>query len=102
MSSSKHLFEATVNLLTTKVSQGIIDAANKIAVITEEAPDKIRKEVELLQEEIYAEAERLSKKSNSQSGDNDSDIEKSSNDSPKEKIDRIRSKISELSLKVEK
>tara|TARA_Y100001968_G_scaffold303900_1_gene318458 strand:+ start:503 stop:799 length:297 start_codon:yes stop_codon:yes gene_type:complete len=95
MSFSKHLVEATINRLSVRLGEAIINGAEKIAFLSNEVPKKMRKELELFQEEVYEEADRLEKQDNS-----NQDEEMPSNaegNNCKESIKRVRLKISKIS-----
>ena len=52
------LFRAAMNRLIARVGEGVADAAAGVAVAVQDAPDRIRQEWDLFQEEVKAEAER--------------------------------------------
>mgnify|MGYP001190708702 CR=1 FL=1 len=102
MSSSESLIKAAVNRLTARIGQKVLDSAAEMAVLAEDAPDRLRKEWELLKEEIVTEAERLEKENNEdqikkQNGPGNYGKE----DKPQNKIDSLRRKVTDLSNKVE-
>ena len=102
MTSSDTLLRAAINRLAARFGQKFVDAAAEFAVIAKEAPDELKKEWELLKEEIYAEATRLSKEENERPGgfDTSSDDELATKD-PQQKIDQLRAKVAEISQKIE-
>ena len=102
MSSSKHFLEATIKVLSEKLTEKVIETANRVSIITKEAPEKIRTKLEIVQEEIYAEAERISQEEKSTSETNSTIKKGSKDENLKVKIDRIRAKVSKLSMTVEK
>ena len=59
MGSSDAFIRATFNRTSARLGQGLADAAAEIAVIAQEAPERLRQEWELFQDEVRAEAERL-------------------------------------------
>ena len=103
MSSTEKLLQATLNRLGARISKKLFQSAMELSVIAQEAPEKLRKEWEIFQEEVMAEASQL---------DNQSDEEEESNsqqnqdqsyeiEQPQKKIDQIRAKVAELSRKLE-
>ena len=98
MSSSDYLLKATMNRLRVRISKKIIDSAAKLALISQEAPEKIRKEWELFQEEVNEEADRLDDENLHNKQENSSEKDTKGSEA---KIDRIRSKISRLNNSIE-
>ena len=100
LTTSDTLLKATLNRLSAKLGEKLIETAEEIAVITKEAPDKLKKEWENLKDEIYEEAERLQNESNQESK-YDSNVSKDSNSNQiQEKIDQIRTKVTELNQRI--
>ena len=102
MSSSKHFLEATIKVLSEKLTEKVIETANRVSIISKETPEKIRNKLETFQEEIYAEAERISKEAKSTPERNDKIRKDSEDENLKVKIDSLRAKVSKLSMTVEK
>ncbi len=101
MSSPETLVKATLNRLAARISQKIINSAAKLAVIANEAPEKIQKEWELFQTEGTKEADRLEKESTTESSDMNNNSNFSDIKNPLEKIDNIRAKMAEINKKLE-
>ena len=94
------LFRAAMNRLIARVGEGVADAAAGVAVAVQDAPDRIRQEWDLFQEEVKAEAERLQKTSASGSASTQaSDPE--SQEPLQQRIDRLRAQVAELSMRME-
>ncbi len=100
MSSTETLLKATLNRLTARLRKGLIDLANDFATVADKAPDKLRKEWDLFQEEVYEEVERL-KTEAANNEEAASTNKKSDSSNPQDKIDRLRAKVAELSRKIE-
>ena len=96
MQNTENLLKAALNRLSARVGEKAIEAAAEIVLIAKEAPDELKKEWELLKNEIIKEAERLNREDNKENLNNNSYKQQSSNDKTLEKIDRIRSKIVSL------
>ena len=105
MPSPDALFKATVSRLTARLGHGLAEAAAEVAVLAQDAPERLRREWDLFQEEVQAEAERLER--DGQPPDSrGSDAPASSLDpletsTPQEQIDRLRAKVADLSLRME-
>ena len=105
MGSPEAMFRATVNRLGARLGHGLADVAAEIAVLAQDAPERLRQEWELFQEEVRAEAERLD-----HSGTDAADVSQSqvaspavtnADSSPQLIIDRLRAKVSEISQQLE-
>jgi len=102
MVSSEKLLQATLNRLSTRIGLKLIASANEMAETIKTAPEKVRTEWELFQEEVFDEAERLQNESNAEtSNPNKKEAQHSERDTLQEKIDLIRAKVEELSNKLE-
>ena len=100
MTTSDTLLKAAINRLTVRLGKKLIDTATEISILAKEAPDKLKKEWDLLQDEILEEAERLNNESKEQKPD--SDFTKSDDSQiPIEKIDQLRAKVATLNKKLE-
>ena len=94
------LFRAAMNRLIARVGEGVADAAAGVAVAVQDAPDRIRQEWDLFQEEVKAEAERLQQTSASGAAS----TQASDPESPEplqQRIDRLRAQVAELSMRLE-
>ena len=100
MSSTENLIKATLNRFAARVKGKLIETMADINLITKDAPYKIRKEWDLFQEEVLAEADRLEKQKSTQGVKNNSSQNVGEIDSPQEQIDRIRKKVAELNRKI--
>ena len=56
MGSPDALIRATVNRLGARLGHGLADAAAELAVLAQDAPERLRQEWDLFQEEVQAEA----------------------------------------------
>ena len=100
MGSSEALIRATVNRISACLGHGFADAAAELAVLVQDAPQRLRQEWDLFQDEVRTEAERIER------GDQatvNTDVASSSepSDNPQEVIDRLRAKVADLSQAIE-
>ena len=56
MGSSEALIRATVNRISARLGHGFADAAAELAVLAQDAPQRLRQEWDLFQDEVRAEA----------------------------------------------
>ncbi len=101
MSSSETLLRAAINRLTSRLGEKIIDIAAEVAVLSEDAPDRLKKEWDLFKEEIYEEATRLDADINAASDSDSFSTDSKETNDPLKKIDQLREKVSELNNKIE-
>lgn len=59
MSAPQTLIQAAVNRLAARLGSGLADAAAGLAVIAQDAPERLLQEWQLFMEEVEQEAERL-------------------------------------------
>lgn len=67
MGSTDAFIRAAVSRIGARLGHSLADAAAEIAVLAQDAPDRLRQEWELFQEEVRAEAERLENEESSPS-----------------------------------
>ena len=100
MGSSEALIRATVNRISARLGHGFADAAAELAVLAQDAPQRLRQEWDLFQDEVLAEAER------SERGDQavvctDGEPSAEQSETPQAVIDRLRATVADLSQAVE-
>ena len=59
MTSRDALLRAAMHRVLARMGHSVADAAAGLAVLVQDAPDRVRQEWDLFQEEVKAEAERL-------------------------------------------
>ena len=100
MGSSEALIRATVNRISARLGHGFADAAAELAVLAQDAPQRLRQEWDLFQDEVLAEAERIERGDQVMvSTDGESSAEQS--ETPQTVIDRLRATVADLSQAVE-
>ena len=105
MPSPDALLKATVNRLAARLGHRLADAAAEMAVFAQHAPERVKREWDLFQEEVQAEAERL-ERGGSDHGPQDTSVPASEQPpeptlSPQEQIDRLRARVADLSTRLE-
>ena len=100
MGSSEALIRATVNRIRARLGHGFADAAAELAVLAQDAPQRLRQEWDLFQDEVRAEAERIERGDQAMvSRDGESSVEQS--ETPQAVIDRLRATVADLSQAIE-
>ena len=85
-----------------RMGHGVADAAAGFAVLVQDAPDRVRQEWDLFQEEVKAEAERLDRENGGLGVDAQSSPASSvDEESLQTKIDQLRSRVAELGIRME-
>lgn len=59
MSAPQTLVQAALNRLSARLGSGLADAAASLAVLAQDAPERLRQEWQLFVEEVELEAQRL-------------------------------------------
>ena len=95
------LLRATINRLVARVGEGLADAAAGMAVAVQDAPERIRQEWDLFQEEVRAEAERLHQESDLSESQGTQPPTDPSDESLQERIDRLRAQVADLDNRLE-
>jgi hypothetical protein len=84
------------------MGHGVADAAAGLAVLVQDAPDRVRQEWDLFQEEVKAEAERLGREGDGWGADAVSSPASSvEEESLQTKIDQLRARVAELGMRME-
>ena len=100
MGSSEALIRATVNRINARLGHGFADAAAELAVLAQDAPQRLRQEWDLFQDEVRAEAERIERGDQATvSTDGESLAEPT--ETPQAVIDRLRATVADLSQAIE-
>ena len=100
MGSSEALIRATVNRISARLGHGFADAAAELAVLAQDAPQRLRQEWDLFQDEVRAEAERIERVDHAPvSADGESSVEPP--ETPQAVIDRLRATVADLSQAIE-
>jgi len=94
------LLRAAMNRLIARVGEGVADAAAGVAVAVQDAPERIRQEWDLFQEEVKAEAERLQYEDQPHTASS-SDRSGTESESLQQRIDRLRAQVADLSTRLE-
>ena len=99
MGSSEALIRATVNRISARLGHGVADAAAELAVLAQDAPQRLRQEWDLFQDEVRAEAERIER--GDQATVNTDGASSEPSDNPQAVIDRLRATVADLSQAIE-
>jgi uncharacterized protein YceH (UPF0502 family) len=99
MSAPQSLLQAALNRLQARLGSGLADSVAGLAVLAQEAPERLRNEWELFWQEVEQEAERLETEADpaapTPSGATGTD------GTAQERIDALRATVAALSRRLE-
>ena len=96
MSNSDYLIKATIKTISEKLNRTFSSKIDEAATAAQEVPELLKKEIEILKDEIFDEAKRMEEESkneppNKDDGTNDPTLNKAS-----QKISLITKKLNEI------
>ena len=100
MGSSEALIRATVNRISARLGHGFADAAAELAVLAQDAPQRLRQEWDLFQDEVRAEAERI-ERGDRATVTTDGESAVAQPETAQAMIDRLRATVADLSQAIE-
>jgi hypothetical protein len=102
MTSRDALLRAAMHRVFVRMGHGVADAAAGLAVLVQDAPDRVRQEWDLFQEEVKAEAERLDREGDGGGVNAESSPASSvEEESLQTKIDQLRARVADLGMRME-
>jgi hypothetical protein len=108
MSAPQSLIQAAMNRLRARLGSGLADSAASLAVLAQEAPERLRREWELFWEEVEQEAERLETRGQragyspaTPAGEPWSQADREPLPTPQDQIDELRARVAALSRRLE-
>ena len=101
MGSPDALIRAAVHRIGARVGHGLADTAAELAVLAKDAPERLRQEWELFQEEVREEAERLERGDAPPVASDTDSIQGPTTESPQQVVDRLRASVADLSQRIE-
>ncbi|MFM7635503.1 MAG: hypothetical protein ACKO7Z_07985 [Cyanobacteriota bacterium] len=106
MSAPQTLIQAALQRLGARLGSGLIDAAASLSVLAQDAPQRLRQELELFWQEVEAEAERIerdeapgSREAGEDGGSGASGAAPSLD--PQRQIDELRARIAALAHRLD-
>jgi hypothetical protein len=100
MSAPQYLLQAALNRLAARLGSGLADTAAGLAVFAQDAPERLRRELDLFREEVEQEADRLERGEPDGSGAAAAGGADGAAD-PQDQIDALRARVAELSRRLE-
>ena len=96
MTSRDALLRAAMHRVLARMGHGVADAAAGLAVLMQDAPERVRQEWDLFQEEVKAEAERLEREGDERKDDEKPSSASTAEESLQTKIDQLRARVADL------
>ena len=103
MSSTETLLQATINRISVRLKRKLIHAISKFSIFAKDAPERIKEEWDIFQEEVIIEAERLETQEDSVQYEDDQEVDsqKCATEKTSQKIGRLRDKVAKLNRRAE-
>ena len=104
MSTPQTLVQATLNRLTARLGSGLADAAAGLAVLAQDAPERLRQEWDLFREEVELEAQRLERPHDPARDPAEHEAAPTAPVAPvdpQEQIDQLRAQVARLARQLE-
>ena len=98
MSTHQTLVQAALNRLSARLGSGLADAAAGLAVLAQDAPERLRHEWDLFREEVELEAQRLE---NDPSDVDEAPVAAPVSADPQAQIDQLRAQVARLARRLE-
>jgi len=104
MTQPQTLLQAALNRLSARLGSGLADAAAELAVLAQDAPERLRQEWDLFREEVELEAERLER---GEPADPDAGVDlqatppSADHADPQQQIDALRAQVARLTRRLE-
>ncbi|MEB3331835.1 MAG: hypothetical protein VKI83_05030 [Synechococcaceae cyanobacterium] len=98
MHAPQSLIQAALQRLAARIGSGLMDGAAGLAVLAQEAPERLRQEITLFWQEVEQEAERLER---GQAGAGAWSAAATPPGDAQERIDALRARVAELASRLE-
>ena len=112
MSAPQTLVQAAINRLSARLGSGLADAAAGLAVLAQDAPERLRREWDLFREEVELEVKRLEHPDDGPAAggawpspdrgtDRANATPSAANLDPQDQIDALRATVARLARRIE-
>jgi len=102
MSAPQSLVQAALQRLGVRLGSGLVDAAANLALLAQDAPERLRQELQLFWEEVEAEAARIEREDQGLTTDPDApDAPAAAPLDPQDQIDALRARVAALARRLD-
>ena len=101
MREPQTLVQAALNRLSARLGSGLADAAAGLAVLAQDAPDRLRQEWDLFKKEVELEAQRLEHGEQEVPAAETGMASSSPPLDPQQQIDQLRAQVTRLARRLE-
>ena len=98
MSAPQLLLQAAVHRLGSRLGSGLVDGAANLALLAQDAPERIRQELQLFWDEVEAEAARIER---GESGAGDQPPSPEGVPDPQDQIDDLRARVAAMASRLD-
>jgi len=101
MSAPQTLVQAALNRLTARLGSGLAEAAAGLAVLAQDAPERLRQEWEVFREEVELEARRIENPQEGGVGSGAASAAAAAGPDPQQQVDDLRATVARLARLLE-
>ena len=102
MSAPQLLLQAAVHRLGARLGSGLVDGAANLALLAQDAPERIRQELQLFWDEVEAEASRIERgESGAGAGAGDQPPSPEGVADPQDQIDALRARVAAMASRLD-
>ena len=96
MSNSDYLIKATIKTISEKLNRTFSSKIDEATTAAQEVPELLKKEIEILKDEIFDEAKRMEEESKNESPNKEDDTNDPIFNKASKKISLITNKLNEI------
>jgi hypothetical protein len=102
MSAPQLLLQAAVHRLGARLGSGLVDGAANLALLAQDAPERIRQELQLFWDEVEAEAARIERgEAGAGAGAGDQPPSPEGVPDPQDQIDALRARVAAMASRLD-
>ncbi len=102
MSAPQLLLQAAVHRLGASLGSGLVDGAANLALLAQDAPERIRQELQLFWDEVEAEAARIERgEAGAGAGAGDQPPSPEGVPDPQDQIDALRARVAAMASRLD-
>lgn len=102
MSAPQSLLQAALQRLGARLGSGLVDGAASLALLAQDAPERLRQELQLFWDEVEAEAERIEREGQGLTRDPHApDSPDGVSEDPQDQIDALRAKVAAMARRLD-